>query len=378
VFETNANLLMRIVVPRFVREVGVRLMTLALYLLFGFHVISLDGLVIGMCLTYFVAALLNVFYLLSLKRISFKVKPKFVSFSLRRDFLFYTIFMVASSLTTVIAPFMNTYFISVKMGLFFTGLYTIAQDMANLVEMPYRSLGAITRPGISQAFKDDDMPMARFLTKSVSLHQFVVGALIFFAIWINIDLVYSMLPNGESYAAAKWMFLILAITKLFNSSLSIGGTVLSYSKHYYWSLLFTVVLAFFVIFLNIKFIPLWGMEGAALASLGAYFIYYLLMLAFVQWKTKVNPFSTKQIVMLLITLALFGLNWMWARWIAPSIDSMFGGAILFNNATWGAAIDGLLKTCIMLAIAMVAIYRFNVSKQMNELIDRVLHRNKAR
>ena len=41
VFETNANLLMRIVVPKFVREVGVRLFTLGDYILYIIGVISL-------------------------------------------------------------------------------------------------------------------------------------------------------------------------------------------------------------------------------------------------------------------------------------------------------------------------------------------------
>ena len=48
VFEANANVLMRIVVPKFVREVGVRVGLLVLYLLYGYwYVINLDGLVVG-------------------------------------------------------------------------------------------------------------------------------------------------------------------------------------------------------------------------------------------------------------------------------------------------------------------------------------------
>ena len=50
VFEANSNVLMRIVVPKLVREVGVRVGLLITYLLYGFHVITLDGLVIGFCL----------------------------------------------------------------------------------------------------------------------------------------------------------------------------------------------------------------------------------------------------------------------------------------------------------------------------------------
>ena len=72
VFEVNSNVLMRIAWPKFIREVGVRAMLLISYLLFGFGIIKLKGLVIAFCVVYGIAALLNVVFLLSIKKISFK------------------------------------------------------------------------------------------------------------------------------------------------------------------------------------------------------------------------------------------------------------------------------------------------------------------
>ena len=79
VFETNSNLLMRIVVPKFIREVGIRLMTLVAYLLYAFDVIDLDGMVVALCLTYGFATLFNVIYLFTLKKVSFKIQPSYVT-----------------------------------------------------------------------------------------------------------------------------------------------------------------------------------------------------------------------------------------------------------------------------------------------------------
>ena len=63
VFETNSNLLMRIVIPRFIREVGIRLMTLAVYLMYAFDILNLDGMVMALCLTYGVATIINIIYI---------------------------------------------------------------------------------------------------------------------------------------------------------------------------------------------------------------------------------------------------------------------------------------------------------------------------
>ena len=71
VFEVNSNVLQRIVIPRFIREVGIRVLLLGVYLLYGFKIISIDGLMVGLCGTYAIATLLNIKYLLKLKRVSF-------------------------------------------------------------------------------------------------------------------------------------------------------------------------------------------------------------------------------------------------------------------------------------------------------------------
>ena len=92
IFETNANVLMRIVVPKFVREVVVRVLLLASYLLYAFKVLDIDGFVAAFCSIYGVAMLINIGYLLSLKRISIKPDLKFFSKSLRKDFYFIRFF----------------------------------------------------------------------------------------------------------------------------------------------------------------------------------------------------------------------------------------------------------------------------------------------
>nr|MBR6145751.1 polysaccharide biosynthesis protein [Paludibacteraceae bacterium] len=63
IFETNANVLMRIVFPRAVRELFLRLFLLAAYLLYAFRAVSMDGFIILLCSAYGLAALMNIIYL---------------------------------------------------------------------------------------------------------------------------------------------------------------------------------------------------------------------------------------------------------------------------------------------------------------------------
>ena len=149
VFETNASVLLHIAVPKFVREVVIRVLNLIAYLLYGHRVISLDLFVILFCSSYAVATLVNFLYLLSLGRISFRPDWHFMNHNLLREVGVYTLFMTATVLAGNIKLF-NSIFIA-KTSLAAAGIYTIACYIANVVEIPYRSLGAISSPISSQA-----------------------------------------------------------------------------------------------------------------------------------------------------------------------------------------------------------------------------------
>lgn len=366
VFETNSNLLMRIVIPKFIREVGIRIMTLVVYLLYAFDIINLDGMVISLCLTYGIATLLNIIYLFSLKKVSFKIEPAYVSKWLRKDFIFYTLFLIATSLAGNLIPVLNTFFVSGKLGLAVAGINTIAVYIASIVEIPYRSLAAISRPHISQGMKDNNMLEVNNMTKNVSLHQFMASMFIFFLIWINIDLVYALIPNGNVYDEAKFVVLILSAVKIINTSLNVGATVLSYSKYYYYSLIFTVILTVTAIYMNIKLIPIWGMEGAALASLISYIVYYAFLLTFVNWKIKVSPLSMKELYTVIIILSLFAIDWLLQTYMSKHLISMFGVELI------GKILDSVVRTSLLSIIGIVIIYKSKISKQVNDIIDKFL------
>ena len=366
VFETNSNLLMRIVVPRFIREVGLRVMTLAIYLLYGFHVLSLTGMVVAFCVSYGLATVVNIVYLLSLHRVSFRIEKKYVTPKLKRDFLIYTVFLITSALAGNITPLLNRYFVAGKQGLAISGILTIAIYIASLVEMPYRSLGSISKPQISQAMANGNVKEADRICKSVALHQFLAGSMVFFFIWVNIDTVFALLPNGEVFAAGKWAVFILGLSRLVNSTLNVGTTVLSYSKIYYYSLFFTILLTVLACWLNARWVGEWGVDGAALATLVAYMVHYVLLLALIRWKIGTSPLSSRQLLVVLVVGVLFGLNWLWTTMLTP----WFAG--LFAKTVFGLVLDSALKSMLFLVLGLVTVYKLKISQSVNNVIDKGL------
>ena len=364
VFETNSNLLLRIVLPKFVREVGLRVGTLAIYLLYYYKVIDFDGVIVAFCVLYGLATLINIVYLLSLKRVSFKIEWNYLKPQLKRDFMFYTLFMLTAALAGNVIPMLSKFFVAGVSGFRLAGVFTIATNIAAVVEMPYRSLGAISRPHISNAMAKQDVKTADALCKNVALHQFIAGSLVFFLVWINIDYLFDLLPNGDIYRLGKWAVLILSLSRLVYSTFAVTTTVLSYSKFYYYSLAFTIILATISFGLNAWWVPRWDINGGALANAVSYLIYFILLLAFIRWKIGVNPLSVKLLPVAAIILLLFGFNWLWTTLLTPVLANMFAKPIL------GQTLDALLKSVLFLVLGFVALYKLKVSQSVNDLIDK--------
>lgn len=368
VFETNASVLMRITVPKTVREVGVRLFNLVAYLLYGKGLVSLDTFVWMFCGSYGLAMVLNLVYLISLGGVSFRVDWRFLTRERLHEIGRYMLFMTATVLAGNM-PLVNSLFLGAKAGLALTGVYTIAFYIANVVEVPYRSLGAISRPVIATAVKEENWGEVNRLGRQVALHQFLVSMTIFYLIWINLDTLYVFIPNGANYAGGVGVVLLLGMAKVINSSLSIGADVLNYSRSYSLSLPFISVLALSVLLLNNWLIGLWGINGAAAATLIGYLLYFVLLLLYLWRRYGVSLFTTSQLKVLALMAAGYALHAVWCHWLTPMVAG--------SGTVAGLLTDAVLKTAVLAALLGAGVYGWRVSPTVNDIIDRRL-KNKYR
>ncbi len=354
VFETNASVLMRITVPKLVREVGIRLFNLVTYLLYGFDLISIDTFVWLFCGSYGMAMLLNVFYLFTLGHISFRIDRHFLTPDRLKEIGRYTLYMTAVALAGNI-PLFNSLFLGAKAGLALTGVYTIASYIANVVEVPYRSLGAISRPVIATAVKENNWGEVNRLARQVSLHQFLVSLLIFYVIWINIDALFAVIPNGKDYVGGVGVVFILGMAKVINSSFSVGADILNFSRYYSRGLPFIAVLTLTAIVFNDLFIGTMGINGAAYATLCSYLLYFTLLHSYLWWRLKVNIFSRGQLKTVVVVVLLLALDWAWNQWLTPAMNL---------NVILGA----VLKTAVLGSLAAAAVILWNISPTVNRLL----------
>jgi len=378
VCETSSTVLMHIVLPRFVREVVSRLGLLLTYLLYAFRILSLDGFVWGLCLTYALCALINAIYLIHLLQPATCHLPPDFSFlksnpNLVRSWILYTAFLLVSAITSVLAPTLSSFFITAQMGLSYTGIFAIATYMAVMVSIPSRSLVAITQPELSLAIKNSDAPNIQRLLHQASSNLLLVGGFILLLIWINIDLIFAVLPNGSTYAVAKYVVLLLGIGQLMVTMFSIYLPALSYSRFYAFSLLNSFVLTASALLLNNYLIPRFGMMGAAWATVLADICYYLMVTLIVSLTLHIRPFSRCHLQILALILVVFALNYLLQTYLTPLLSVPCNLlSVPCNLFPVPCYLLPVFYTLLLLLPAAWIAYHRNLSPELNALL-RSLH-----
>ena len=364
VFETNANVRMHIVIPRAVRELITRIGLLAAYLLYSFRIVNIDGFVIALCAVYAVAMLCNIIYLFSLGEVSLRPDWQFVRNhpQLVKQYAFYTGFLLISAVASVLAPTLSSFFITAQMGLNYTGVFAIATYIAVMVSIPYRSVTAIAAPQLANAIKNNNQAEITHLIHQVSTTLLFIGGMILCAIWLNIDLIFHILPNGETYASARSVVLILGTSQLFIAVCSFTSSALNYSRYYAFSLLFSFILTALSILLNNLLIPHLGMEGAAMSNLISYAIYFLLIVLTVRLCQHTATFTNQHLKILLLILCVLLTNFLWMKYLP------------INNI-W---ISSILRTTILMGGACAIAWFKNLSPEINQQVRALGERLKAK
>ncbi len=317
IFETNANVRMHIVVPRAVRELITRIGLLVAYLLYAFRVVDINGFVVALCSVYAVAMFCNMGYLFSLGEISLRPDWNFLRNNrpLVRQYLLYTGFLLISAVASVLAPTLSSFFITAEMGLAYTGIFAIATYIAVMVSIPYRSMAAIAAPQLATAIKENNQHETAHLIQQVSSTLLLIGGIILCVIWLNIDLIFHILPNGETYASARQVVLMLATSQLFIAVCTFTSSALNYSRFYAFSLLFSFILTILSILLNNLLIPHFGMNGAAVSNLIAYAIYFLFITLTVRYTLHAPTFTRQHLKILLLIVVILNLNFLWQKYM---------------------------------------------------------------
>ncbi len=362
ILEAYCRNLQRIAVPALFREVGLKLANMVVILLYGFKVIDFEVFIRLYVWSYGLISLGLLVYLrlmgkLYLHRISWDLVRPVLSEMMRFGSI-----AALGAIGTTICNYIDQAMISHYLGQDYAGVFAIAVLIASLIEIPKKALTQIAIPLVAQSIRQQDYVTTENMHQKVALHQLLAGMFLFVGIWTNLDDLFGIMPKGAVFAQGTNVVFLFLMTRLLDMAGGMSGEIMGYSQYYRVSTAFVLVLGVLTILTNQWLVPLYGIDGSAMATTITILIYSALRAGFVYWKFKILPFTQQTLgaigiglVAYLITLAI------------PDFGSTVGTRIV------NMVLRGIVTTVVFASMVV----GLRISPEINGLIDSLVKQGKG-
>ena len=327
-YEQFARSQLKIAVPTFLREVGIRFVQALLMFVYVMNAIDYSQFLFLSIFIYVICLVALIFYLklYSTENILFRFSSINKS-QLKEIGVFALVSFIGLSSVVLIAKIDSAMVIGI-VGLDAAAIYTTAYYMASVIEIPKRAITTSATALLAHAFEKNEFPEIQKIYSKASINQLIIGALLFIGVWANLDNLFQVMPKGDRYSAGFWVVTIVGGAKLIDMAFGPSSEIIGLSKHYWFNLVVITSLAALIVVCNWILIPTYGITGAAYGTMISLVLYNGLKFLFIHFKLKLNPFTFNTIKVLVIALAVFYLNTLLPQMISPLVDMIIRSALI--------------------------------------------------
>lgn len=338
VFEIYCRSMLKTIFPLVLRDLIFRIFSLLIIVAVAMHLIGFEFFTVLYCSYYFLAAVAIIYYVHRIEKLHFIPKISHVSKRLSRRMFNYSAIMFGGGFFAVVAQNIDTIMIGglSKEELAGIASFTVATYIATIIQIPQRGLTSVVSPMIAQAWKDKNLVLISSLYKKTSINLMVWSICLFLLIWLNLDELFTFLP--EKYSDGKMVVVIMSISIILELSTGANSEILINSG--YWKLSFFTQLMVLVLLIPANFfmIKAFGIVGSAYSNLAGFFIYNFIRCMIIKVKYDMLPFDVNTIKVLLIAAAVY-----LVLLFIPEIDNVYLSIAIRSTVIvglFGAAVLG--------------------------------------
>lgn len=358
-FEIYGRLFLKIIAQNIIREVLLRLMMTLGVSLFYLQIISFHQLAYGLIIIYGIMLLSLLTYIVWMNELKLSVRLNLIDRSLLKRISVFAVFVLIGAGSNNIVLNIDQIMISSALGLGANGIYSTVFYFAVVIELSRRVIAQITTPIVSDSLENQDLSAVEKIYKQTSINQMIVGGLFFIGLICNLDNLFALMSNGETFAQGRYVIYFIGLSKVIDMSFANSSPIITMSKYYKFNVVTIAILAVLMIVLNLILIPKYGISGAAFASLSALFIFGLLKMIFIKVKFGFLPFTYKNGILVLIgaVVAFMGFS-------IPQIEH--------------SLVDLVVRSSLITVVYCGFVYYFNISDEINSGIKHMLGKLMAR
>lgn len=347
VFYAWVKVHMKSVIGNFISEVLVRLIVMGLLFSVHFNWIEKSTCVYGIALAYFAQFVAMKIYAISVKR----PVLRFVIPENLKDIVQYSFFIIVSGGVAVMLVDFDKVMIAQYLNVGENALYGVAIFISTVIAVPSRAMTQIVAPITAKLIAENKHDELNDLYKKSAINLQVIGGFIMILIFLNIKQMYLLIP--KDYSGGIWVVFMIGLSKFYDVLLGNNNSIIVNTKHYRTVLLFGVFTVFLMIVLNMIFIPIYGIEGSAFATLITVMIYNTIKLFYVINKMNLYPFTMKTIYSFGILIGCFLLFYFWDFSFHPIIN--IG-----------------LKSIMISVFYLFITYKLQISEEVNKVVSSFL------
>jgi len=282
----------------FAKDIILRVFVFFLLLTFIFiDFVTFEKFIYGFSFLQWLPGLFILFFLIRKGYLHFTRKVSFPSKAIKKEFIAVSSFNWINVLASVAIASIDSVMLSKFEGSESVGIYTILFFFAGLMLIPIRSLGRITNSIVAERFKENKLDEITSIFKKSALNPSIVGLFLFGNLLILTPFIFQIILKNE-YNSGFWVLIFLACANLIKMSSGVKFIIISNSIFFRWITGFQVFFVILLVLTNLIFIPLYGVTGAALASMISSLIYHCSGLIFLKRRLNMWPFTHKHLRLL--------------------------------------------------------------------------------
>jgi O-antigen/teichoic acid export membrane protein len=344
ILESYAWQLQKAILTNFLREVLFRLFTTILIVLtFAGALSSFDTFIKIYSFTYLAVAILLLFFLISKGYLHLTFTASKVTKKYFKKILVLVGFVFGGTLIFSISSVFDSLVIAatVKEGLAGVAIYSLAQNIASLIQAPQRGIIASSVGALSQAWKDKDLPRIQRIYRQSAINQLLFAVGMFCLIWLNFTDGVFTFKMQQGYLDARWVFFYIGLYRIIDMGTGVNSQIISTSTKWRFEFFTGIVLLLLTLPLNYIFTKYYfGIKGPAIANLISFTVYNGIRYWYLKTTFNLEPFNAKSLYTLLLGVGCFYCcYWLFAQqqgfgWIvirSSAFILLYGAGALFLN-----------------------------------------------
>ena len=288
-----SNSHLKTTVPSFLNDVWLRLLLIVFTLVYAFHFISFDFFVSSIFITYLSQLIIMTIYVFMIDKPSLIPDWKFIHKVGLRPIIHFSLLMALTALSSLSLKFLDTAFIAAYLPLKFAAIYSIGAFIAQFIETPLYSVERVAAVKIAHSFEVNNLDeIKKIYYQSVRVLFLFCGFLVVCIVTNIHDFLRLLRPD---FAGAANVTIIISIGSIINMATGVNSPIITNSSKYAWNMVFLFILLVTTIILNVILIPLYGIEGSAIATGLASVLFNLLKFIFIWKNFGMQPYDRNTI-----------------------------------------------------------------------------------